>query len=68
LSLEPLGVNEIDLNYLRRRDPATPINDTIGAMADLVKAGKIKGIVLSKVSANTLKKGKCGAPHYRFSN
>lgn len=55
-SLKRLGTDVIDLYYLHRRDPDTPIEDTVGAMADLVKAGKIRGIGLSEVSEDTLRK------------
>jgi aryl-alcohol dehydrogenase-like predicted oxidoreductase len=56
-SLKRLGIETIDLYYLHRVDPATPIEETVGAMADLVKEGKIKGIGLSEASAQTLRKG-----------
>ena len=55
-SLKRLGINEIDLYYQHRVDPDTPIEETVGAMADLVKAGKIKAIGLSEVSPETLRK------------
>jgi len=55
-SLKRLGVDEIDLYYLHRKDPATPIEETVGAMADLVKAGKVKAIGLSEVSVETLRR------------
>lgn len=55
-SLKRLGVDVIDLYYLHRVDPATPIEDTVGAMARLVEQGKIRGIGLSEVSAPTLEK------------
>jgi len=55
-SLRRLGVDTIDLYYLHRKDPETPIEETVGAMAELVKAGKIKAIGLSEVSAATLRK------------
>ncbi|WP_240432921.1 aldo/keto reductase [Taibaiella koreensis] len=55
-SLKRLGTDVIDLYYLHRRDPGTPIEDTVGAMADLVKEGKIRGIGLSEVSEETLRK------------
>ena len=55
-SLKRLGVDEIDLYYLHRKDPDTTIEDTVGAMAALVKQGKIKAIGLSEVSAATLRK------------
>lgn len=55
-SLKRLDVEVIDLYYLHRKDPDTPIEETVGAMADLVKQGKIKGIGLSEVNADTLRK------------
>ncbi|MEP7317979.1 MAG: aldo/keto reductase [Panacibacter sp.] len=55
-SLKRLDVEAIDLYYLHRKDPATPIEATVGAMAELVAEGKIKGIGLSEVSAATLRK------------
>ncbi|MFG3690691.1 aldo/keto reductase [Micromonospora sp. NPDC047740] len=54
-SLGRLGVDTIDLYYLHRRDPATPIEETVGAMADLVRAGKVRLIGLSEVSPATLR-------------
>jgi aryl-alcohol dehydrogenase-like predicted oxidoreductase len=55
-SLKRLDVEVIDLYYLHRKDPQTPIEETIGAMADLVKEGKVKGIGVSEVNAETLQK------------
>lgn len=55
-SLKRLGVDVIDLYYLHRKDPDTPIEETVGAMAELVTEGKIKGIGLSEVSADTLRR------------
>jgi aryl-alcohol dehydrogenase-like predicted oxidoreductase len=55
-SLKRLEVDVIDLYYNHRRDQSTPIEDTVGAMADLVKEGKIRGIGLSEVSVETLRK------------
>ncbi|WP_443944096.1 aldo/keto reductase [Pedobacter sp. AW1-32] len=55
-SLKNLGTDYIDLYYLHRKDPETPIEDTVGAMADLVIEGKVKYLGLSEVSAETLKK------------
>lgn len=55
-SLKRLGVNTIDLYYLHRVDAKTPIEETVGAMAELVKAGKVKYIGLSEVSAETLQR------------
>jgi len=56
-SLKRLGIDVIDLYYLHRVDPNTPIEETVGAMSDLVKQGKIRGIGLSETSAETLRKG-----------
>jgi aryl-alcohol dehydrogenase-like predicted oxidoreductase len=55
-SLKRLEIEVIDLYYLHRKDPDTPIEDTVGAMADLVQEGKIKSIGLSEVSAETLRR------------
>ncbi|PWV47039.1 aldo/keto reductase [Chitinophaga sp. S165] len=55
-SLKNLGTDYIDLYYLHRADPDTPIEETVGAMGDLVKAGKVKYIGLSEVSAQTISK------------
>lgn len=54
-SLRRLGVDTIDLYYLHRRDPDVPIADTVGAMSELVAAGKIRHIGLSEVNAATLR-------------
>ena len=54
-SLRRLGVEQIDLYYCHRRDPAVPIEDVVGAMGELVAAGKVKAIGLSEVSADTLR-------------
>ncbi len=56
LSLTRLGVDHIDLYYLHRLDPKTPIEESVGALADAVKAGKIGSIGLSEVSAATLRR------------
>ena len=55
-SLKRLNVDVIDLYYLHRKDPATPIEETVGAMGKLVEQGKIKAIGLSEVFAATLRK------------
>jgi aryl-alcohol dehydrogenase-like predicted oxidoreductase len=55
-SLKRLQTDVIDLYYLHRWDKRVPIEDSIGAMADMVKAGKIRSIGLSEVSAATLRK------------
>ena len=55
-SLRRLGVDVIDLYYLHRVDPATPIEDTVGAMAELVRSGKVRHLGLSECSAETLRR------------
>jgi aryl-alcohol dehydrogenase-like predicted oxidoreductase len=55
-SLKRLETDYIDLYYLHRKDPATPIEETVGAMGRLVEQGKVRGIGLSEVSATTLRK------------
>ena len=55
-SLQRLGVDHIDLYYLHRRDPATPIEDTVGAMAELVGAGTVRYLGLSEVDAEQLRR------------
>lgn len=61
-SLKRLNVDVIDLYYLHRRDPDTPIEETVGAMAQLVKEGKVKGIGLSEVNVATLQKAHATFP------
>jgi aryl-alcohol dehydrogenase-like predicted oxidoreductase len=53
-SLRRLGVDRIDLYYCHRRDPDVPIEDVVGAMGELVSAGKVRAIGLSEVSIDTL--------------
>lgn len=55
-SLKRLQVDVIDLYYLHNFDPAIPIEETVGHMAELVKEGKVKYLGLSKVNAETLRK------------
>jgi aryl-alcohol dehydrogenase-like predicted oxidoreductase len=55
-SLERLGVDHIDLYYLHRPDLTVPIEDTVGAMADLVAAGKVRHLGLSEASADTVRR------------
>ena len=55
-SLKRLGVDTIDLYYCHRRNPDVPVEDMVGAMAQLVTAGKIKHLGLSEVSPATLRK------------
>lgn len=54
-SLRRLGVDHIDLYYQHRVDPNTPIEETVGAMADLVQAGKVRYLGLSEASAATIR-------------
>jgi aryl-alcohol dehydrogenase-like predicted oxidoreductase len=53
-SLARLGIDIIDLYYLHRVDPDVPIEETVGAMGDLVRAGKVRHIGLSEASAQTI--------------
>jgi aryl-alcohol dehydrogenase-like predicted oxidoreductase len=55
-SLRRLGVDVIDLYYLHRVDPGTPIEDTVGAMAAMVEQGKVRYLGLSEASADTLRR------------
>ncbi|MFH8409653.1 aldo/keto reductase [Streptomyces sp. NPDC018019] len=54
-SLRRLGVTEIDLYYMHRRDPDVPIEETVGAMAELVAEGKVKHLGLSEVTGSELR-------------
>src|SRR3954465_1362405 len=55
-SLRRLGVDVIDLYYQHRVDPSVPIEDTVGAMADLVRAGKVRHLGLSEASPATIRR------------
>ena len=55
-SLQRLGVETIDLYYQHRVDPTVPIEDTVGAMSDLVAAGKVRFLGLSEASPTTLRR------------
>jgi aryl-alcohol dehydrogenase-like predicted oxidoreductase len=55
-SLKRLGIDTIDLYYQHRVDPAVPIEDTVGAMAELVQAGKVRHLGLSEASGATLER------------
>ena len=64
-SLSLLQTERIDLYYLHRRDFTVPIEDSIGALADLVNEGKIGAIGLSEMSADTLRKASAVHPSPR---
>jgi aryl-alcohol dehydrogenase-like predicted oxidoreductase len=55
-SLKRLGIETIDLYYQHRVDPKTPIEDTVGAMADLVKQGKVRYLGLSEAGPDTIRR------------
>jgi aryl-alcohol dehydrogenase-like predicted oxidoreductase len=61
-SLKRLGVEVIDLYYQHRVDPKTPIEETVGAMAELVKAGKVRTLGLSEAGPATIRRAHAVAP------
>ena len=61
-SLQRLGIDTIDLFYQHRRDRAVPIEETVGAMANLVKEGKVKHLGLSEVGPETLRRAQAVHP------
>jgi aryl-alcohol dehydrogenase-like predicted oxidoreductase len=61
-SLRRLNTDVIDLYYLHRWDKSVPIEESVGALGDLVKAGKIRAVGLSEVSAQTLRQGHAEYP------
>ena len=61
-SLKRLGIETIDLYYQHRVDPKTPIEDTVGAMAALVKAGKVRYLGLSEAGPDTIRRACAVAP------
>lgn len=61
-SLQRLGVDTIDLYYQHRVDPEVPIEDTVGAMADLVKAGKVRFLGLSEADAGQIRRAHAEHP------
>ena len=61
-SLQRLGIETIDLYYQHRVDPRTPIEETVGAMAELVQAGKVRHLGLSEAGADTLRRASAVHP------
>src|SRR5467141_2482517 len=61
-SLRRLGVDVIDLYYQHRVDPETPIEETVGAMADLVREGKVRFLGLSEAGAETIRRSNAVHP------
>ncbi|MBB4190957.1 pyridoxine 4-dehydrogenase [Rhizobium aethiopicum] len=61
-TLQRLGVDYIDIYRPARLDPNVPIEDTVGAIADLIKAGYVRHIGLSEVGADTIRRGAATAP------
>jgi aryl-alcohol dehydrogenase-like predicted oxidoreductase len=61
-SLQRLGIETIDLFYQHRRDPKVPIEETVGAMGELVTAGKVRFLGLSEVGAQTLRRANAVHP------
>ena len=61
-SLERLGTDHIDLFYQHRVDPSVPIEETVGAMAELVQAGKVRYIGLSEASADVIRRAHATHP------
>ncbi len=61
-SMRRLGIDVIDLYYQHRRDPKVPIEETVGAMKELVDAGKVRYLGLSEVNADTLRRANAVHP------
>ncbi len=61
-SLKRLGMDHVDLYYLHRVDPNTPIEETVGAMGELVKEGKVRFLGLSEAAPETLRRGHAAHP------
>lgn len=61
-ALERLGVDHIDLYYLHRMDPTVPIEETVGAMGQLIEQGKVGYIGLSEAGANTIRRAQATHP------
>lgn len=67
-SLRRLGTDHMDLYYLHRADPRVPIEDTVGAMAELVAEGKVRFLGLSEVAPETLRRAHATAPISALQN
>ena len=67
-SLKRLGVEVIDLYYQPRVDPKTPIEDTIGAMAELVRAGKVRYLGMSEAAPRTIRRAQAVHPIAALQN
>ena len=67
-SLQRLGLDHIDLYYQHRVDPETPIEETVGAMAELVQEGKVRHLGLSEAGADTIRRARRGAPDLRAAD
>src|SRR3954466_9527090 len=61
-SLQRLGTDHVDLYYLHRVDPDTPIEETVGAMGELVEEGKVRHLGLSEAAPDTLRRGHAEHP------
>ena len=61
-SLQRLGVDHIDLYYLHRVDPEVPVEETVGAMGQLVEAGKVRHLGLSEAAPDTLRRANAECP------
>src|SRR6202021_3673297 len=62
ISLRQLGTDHVDLYYQHRVDPNVPIEETVGAMAELVAEGKIRHLGLSEASAETIRRAPAAHP------
>ena len=67
-SLRRLGIDAIDLYYQHRVDPDVPIEDTVGAMAELVRAGKVRYLGLSEASPATIRRAHAVHPDFRAAD
>jgi aryl-alcohol dehydrogenase-like predicted oxidoreductase len=67
-SLARLGIDRIDLYYQHRRDPSVPIEETVGAMKELVEEGKVRFLGLSEVSPETLRRANAVHPISALQN